>query len=52
MFADNEIHASPELMYEVYKEHENQCPMIKMIERWCGKKHEMIKKYSKESIFA
>ncbi len=37
MFADNKIQITTELMYEVYKEHANHCPMIKMFERWCGK---------------
>ena len=52
MFADNEIHTTPEIMYKVYKEHENICPMIEMFEKLWSRKSEKIDKYSRVAIVA
>ena len=42
MFSENKILTTPDLMYEVYMEHGEKCPMLDLFYKWCGKEPQMI----------
>tara|TARA_Y100000766_G_C18673396_1_gene491152 strand:- start:88 stop:681 length:594 start_codon:yes stop_codon:yes gene_type:complete len=50
MFAENKILTTPDLMYEIYKDHGDKCPMFDLFYKWCGKEPQLIESHFEQAI--
>ena len=49
MFANNQTTINSELLYEVYTEHNEKCPISELFYKWTGRKSKLIEEHLREA---